>query len=89
MDFDLLIAADEPNIEHAAAKLRNHGASVEAVQADLSKPEGVEKLYAAAKGRKVDALLANAGRGLGRGFLDQDLADWQRWLIPTSPARCC
>jgi uncharacterized protein len=26
----------------------------------------------------VDALLANAGRGLGRGFLDQDPADWRR-----------
>ena len=77
--FDLLIAADEPEIERAAAELRQQGgASVEAVQADLSGPEGVDKLYAAAKGRKVDALLANAGRGLGRGFLDQDPKDWRR-----------
>jgi uncharacterized protein len=38
----------------------------------------VGKLYAAVKGRKVDALLANAGRGLGHGFLDQDPADWMR-----------
>ena len=30
---------------------------------------------AAAKGRPVDALLANAGRGLGRAFLDQDFDD--------------
>ena len=70
--FDLLIAADEPEIERAASSLRQGGASVEAVQADLSGPEGVDKLYAAAKGRKVEALLANAGRGLGHGFLDQD-----------------
>ena len=77
--FDLLIAADEPEIERAAAELRQQGdASVEVVQADLSGPEGVDKLYAAAKGRKVDALLANAGRGLGRGFLDQDPKDWRR-----------
>ena len=75
--FDLLVAADEPKIEAAAAELRNAGAAVEAVQADLSGPDGVDKLYAAAKGRKVDALLANAGRGLGRGFLDQDPADWR------------
>jgi hypothetical protein len=27
---------------------------------------------AAAKGRPINALLANAGRGLGKGFLDQD-----------------
>ena len=74
--FDLLIAADEPEIEQAAIKLRQGGANVEAVQADLSGPEGVDKLYAAAKGRKVDALLANAGRGLGHGFLDQKPAEW-------------
>src|SRR3954454_1874646 len=70
--FDLLIAADEPEIEQAAASLRGNGASVEAVQADLATLEGVDKLYAAAKGRPVDALLANAGRGLGHAFLDQE-----------------
>ena len=70
--YDLLIAADEPAIEQAATTLRGAGAQVEAIQADLSTTEGVEKLYAAAKGRTVDALLANAGRGLGRAFLDQD-----------------
>jgi len=76
--FDLLIAADEPEIEQAAARLRNGGGLVEAVQADLSGQVGVDRLYAAIKGREVDALLANAGRGLGRGFLDQDPADWRR-----------
>jgi short-subunit dehydrogenase len=76
--FDLLIAADEPAIEQAAASLRKTGAQVEAVEADLATTEGVEKLYAAAKGRSVDALLANAGRGLGRAFLDQDFAKARR-----------
>lgn len=71
--FDLVIAADEPAIEAAAAQLRDLGATVIAVQADLSTREGVDQLYAAANGRPIDALLANAGRGLGRGFLDQDL----------------
>ena len=56
----------------------------------LSATEGVDKLYAAiGRGRQVDALLANAGRGLGRGFLDQDfdrLAPASS--TPTSPARC-
>ncbi len=47
--FDILIAADEPAIEEAAAKLRGSKGSVDAVQADLSGPEGVDKLYAAAK----------------------------------------
>jgi short-subunit dehydrogenase len=72
--FDLLIAADEPEIENAAASLRGTGRQVGAVQADLSTTEGVDKLYAAAGGRPVDALLANAGRGLGHAFLDQDFA---------------
>jgi short-subunit dehydrogenase len=72
--YDVLIAADEPAIEQAAASLRQGGGTVEAVEADLSTIEGVDKLIAAAAGRKVDALLANAGRGLGRAFLDQDFA---------------
>ena len=38
----------------------------------------IDRLYAAAHGRQVDALLANAGRGLGRSFLDQEPADWRR-----------
>jgi short-subunit dehydrogenase len=70
--YDLLIAADEPAIEKAATTLRSEGADVETLQVDLATNEGVDKLYAAAKGRQVDALLANAGRGLGHAFLDQD-----------------
>src|SRR5437667_856543 len=76
--YDLLIAADEPAIEQAAASLRGGGTRVDAVQADLATTEGVDRLYAAAKGRQVDALLANAGRGLGHGFLDQDFAKARR-----------
>ena len=40
--------------------------------------EGVDELYAAAKGRQVDALMANAGRGLGHAFLDQDFGKARR-----------
>jgi short-subunit dehydrogenase len=78
--YDLVIAADEPEIEQAANSLRNGGGGtkVEVVQADLATTEGVGRLYAAVKGRQVDALLANAGRGLGHGFLDQDFAKARR-----------
>jgi len=76
--FDLLIAADEPSIQTAAQQLRQFGRQVQAVEADLATFEGVEKLYAAAAGRPVDALLANAGRGLGKSFLDQNWKDIQR-----------
>ena len=72
--FDLVIAADEPMIERVAVDLRRLGVGVEAVEADLSTTEGVDKLCAAVGDRPIDALLANAGVGLGRAFLDQDFA---------------
>ena len=53
-------------------------AAVDAVEADLATIEGVDRLYTAIGGRPVEALLANAGRGLGKGFLDQDFADVRR-----------
>jgi short-subunit dehydrogenase len=70
--YDLLIAADEPDIEVAAEQLRRFGGAVDTIEADLATTEGVDQLIEAAAGRDVDALLANAGRGLGDAFLDQD-----------------
>ncbi|HEX3993519.1 MAG TPA: SDR family NAD(P)-dependent oxidoreductase [Acetobacteraceae bacterium] len=70
--FDLLVAADEAAIHTAASAFRDMGVSVDAVEADLATIQGVDKLYTAIGGRTVEALLANAGRGLGKGFLDQD-----------------
>jgi short-subunit dehydrogenase len=82
--LDVLIGADEPEIERAATELRAEGAGkVEAVQADLSTTEGVDKLYGAAKGRPIDILMANAGRGLGRAFLDQEF-DKAKKVIETN-----
>jgi uncharacterized protein len=75
--FDLLIAADEPEIQQAADSLHGLGANVDAVQADLAKRAGVDTLCEALGGRPVAALLANAGRGLGHAFLDQSFADIQ------------
>lgn len=75
--FDLLVVADEPEINDAAAQLRNYGVEVEAVEADLATLDGVDEFYEAARGRPVDALLANAGHGLGGGFLDQSFDEVQ------------
>ena|SRR5690349_2958238 len=52
---DLLVAADESDIEAAANAFRRYGNEVNAIQADLATEEGVDKLYAAAGGRPVDA----------------------------------
>lgn len=76
--FDLVIAADEPLINDAAAMCEDLGARVTPVEADLATVEGVELLYAAVGTRAVDALLANVGRGLGDAFLDQDFNDVRR-----------
>jgi uncharacterized protein len=81
--FDLLIAADEPAIHEAAPDFRTFGAVVETVEADLATLEGVDKLYTAAKGRPVEALLANAGHGLGHTFFDQHFDD-VRHVIDTN-----
>ena len=73
--FDLVVAADEPEIHQAAETFRGLGASVDAVEADLATLAGVDRLYEATRGRAVDVLMANAGHGLGRDFLDQDFED--------------
>ena len=69
--FDLLVAADQSAIHDAVQDFRALGAAVEAIEADLATLDGVDRLYATTKGRPVDALLANAGHGLGHAFLDQ------------------
>lgn len=81
--FDLLVAADRPEIHTAADHFRSLGADVTVVETDLSTTEGVDELWAAAAGRPVDALLANAGHGLGHGFLDQDFEE-ARHVIDTN-----
>jgi short-subunit dehydrogenase len=73
--FDLVIAADSPQLDTAARELSALGAQVRSVQVDLATRQGVEALYAAAEGRPLDALLANAGQGLGHGFLEQGFND--------------
>ena len=54
---------------------RHSAHASETLQADLSTEDGVQSLYAIVAGRPVDALAANAGHGLGQGFLDQDFDD--------------
>jgi uncharacterized protein len=56
---------------------------VDAVEVDFATLEGVDKLYAAANGRPIEALLANACRGLGKGFLDQDFTE-ARCVVDTN-----
>ena len=83
--FDLVVAADRPELEEAAADFRALGAEVTTVEADLATMDGVDKLYDTSQrlGRPVDALIANAGHGLGGAFLDQDFSE-ARHVIDTN-----
>jgi short-subunit dehydrogenase len=72
--FDLILAADEP-LEHAAQTVRGLGANVETAVVDLATRPGVDTLVRTIGERTVDALLANAGHGLGQAFLDQDFEE--------------
>lgn len=77
--YDLLITAEDADIEQAAEYLRRDGrGQVTAVRTDLATYDGVERLYTAIReaGRAVDAIAINAGRGIGGDFTTQtDLAD--------------
>jgi short-subunit dehydrogenase len=74
--YDLVIAADQ-SLTGATQELRAMGADVTEIVADLATRDGVDKLHAAIGGRRVDALLANAGHGLGKAFIDQDFDEVQ------------
>jgi short-subunit dehydrogenase len=80
--YDLLVAADTPLVD-ASAALQGLGVEVRSVEADLSAAAGIVQLLDAANGRHVDLLCANAGHGLGHGFLDQDPRAW-RHVIDTN-----
>jgi uncharacterized protein len=74
--FDLLINAED-DLSAVQRDVANEEVEVETVQADLSNPKGVEKLYARIQkaGRPVDAIALNAGIGAGGDFArDTDLA---------------
>jgi uncharacterized protein len=76
--YDLIVAADEPLIADLPGDLAAAGAKVQPVEADLVTTEGCDRLLAAVGGRPVSALLANAGRGLGHAFVEQDWPEIRR-----------
>jgi short-subunit dehydrogenase len=81
--FDLVVAAEDAGLQPAAEQLAELGATVQAVQVDLSTAEGVEELAAhlQASGRPVDAIALNAGIGAGGDFTTQTDLDQELELI--------
>jgi short-subunit dehydrogenase len=75
--YDLVIAADEPAIRDRADELRSSRNTVTAVEADLATDAGVDELVDTVRSldQTLNVVCANAGRGLGHAFLDQDFHD--------------
>ncbi|MER6349982.1 SDR family NAD(P)-dependent oxidoreductase [Streptomyces sp. NPDC001595] len=75
--YDLVVNAEDEGLEAAARGLRESGAEVRAVRADLRTAEGRYRLLDALDGLTVEVAALNAGVGQGGAFVDTDLADDQ------------
>jgi short-subunit dehydrogenase len=73
--FDLIVAAEDVELDDATEELRGLGVAVAPVSADLTKRDDVERLAAAVlgSGRPLDAAALNAGVGVGGPFVETDL----------------
>ena len=80
--FDVLMCAEDQRIHEAAGDLRARGGVAEAVQSDLATFQGVEDLARAVTdaARPVDALLMNAGVGVGGEFVETSLEEELRLI---------
>ncbi|WP_210491722.1 SDR family NAD(P)-dependent oxidoreductase [Patulibacter sp. SYSU D01012] len=79
--FDLVVAAEDERIEAIAQDLQRLGTHARAVQVDLATVAGCERLVDEVRGlgRPVDALVLNAGVGVGGEFArDNELQDHLR-----------
>jgi short-subunit dehydrogenase len=73
--YDLIVAAEDVELDDAVEELRALGGAVAPVSVDLRKRADVERLVAAYRGsgRALDAAALNAGVGHGGAFADTDL----------------
>ncbi|WP_029433245.1 SDR family oxidoreductase [Blastococcus sp. URHD0036] len=77
--FDLVVNAEDAELDTAADQLRAEGVDVSAVRLDLRTRDGVAGLHAAvaATGRPVAAVALNAGVGKGGPFVENPIEDEQ------------
>ena len=74
--FDLVVAAEDVGIMAAADKFRECGTRVEALQVDLTTPEGIEKLHSRILLlNRLDAIAMNAGIAVCGEFAKTRLED--------------
>jgi short-subunit dehydrogenase len=72
--FDLIVAAEDVELDDAVEVLRGFGGAVAPVSVDLTRRDHVERLVAAIRGagRPLDAAALNAGVGVGGAFVETD-----------------
>src|SRR4051794_32487206 len=89
--FDLIVAAEDVELDDATEELRGLGVAVAPVSVDLTKRADVERLAAAVQGagRPLDAAALNAGVGHGGGLVGTHLGAQPRLVglhrAPTGP----
>src|SRR4051794_25956240 len=73
--YDLVLNAEDAELDGAAEAVRREGAQVRVVRADLREATGVEAVHAAirADGRPLEVMALNAGVGCGGPFVENDL----------------
>jgi uncharacterized protein len=73
--FDLIVAAEDVELDDAVEELRGLGVAVAPVSVDLTRRDDVERLVAAVRGsgRPLDAAALNAGVGVGGPFAENDV----------------
>ena len=74
--YDLVVLAEDDELEKATMLLRAQGAQVHAVRADLREAASIDQLWAEVQGlgRPLAAAALNAGVGAGGRFVDTDWA---------------
>ncbi len=83
-DYDVIaIARDEQKLNAACDELRKSGGNVYPLSADLSEYNEIQQIKKTvdAAGYDIDALIINAGQGLGGPFIDGTALDKELQLI--------
>ncbi len=80
--FDLLLCAEDEELDAAAREVEVFGTDVDTFRTDLAAYDGVEALYAYIREgeQPVDALALNAGVGVNGAFVETPLGDELRLI---------
>lgn len=85
-------SADDATVRDTLHEIKSHGVDAFAVQADISKPEGVETVFSAVEEHfsRLHILVNSASSFSGNRLLDVTLEDWNRSIAVnmTAPLLC-